>query len=656
MKKINEIYNNTEAYHAWIFPALCLIIFIVLCVGKVHGSSIGIFKANTNPGVEDKNLLFGNPKSIRSDEWVVISPLQFAQKAANYSMINPNIGFGQDMAVVLDMPIRDWSVIFKPQNIPYLFLPFSIAFSFHWWFMLLALIMGAYLLFKTLIPPPKNNLLSAVLATAFSVSPFIMWWYANGTLLTIAYVFIIITIFIHLINTPKLIHKILLGGAFGYFAVCLALTFYTPFIIATCFAGVFIVLGYLFSQPNPRKFINKKNVLTLLGSLALAGIILATFYIGHKEVISLIQNTVYPGHQTTIDKPVPIKAIFDVFKLFFLQSSDFVVNNDINQSEASNFVYLFIYLIIPAVYMVYEGIKNKKNDWFLILISIGIVLLIVRITGFGNVDSVYKTLYIDRASRPRILIGLGVLNIAFVIAVIRNIKLRSKPLPNLLVVASVAVAGLLVAAQYLVFRSKFEHFVANTKIYVVFIALAIMLIAWLVLYKKTIIYAAICLLLLTSSLSFFVNPIYRGVPFEHDQLVNSISDQNQVETGVWVVVENIALEQYPQMAGAKSISGVMIYPQYDIWKSFPGYDGNKDTINRYAHIMFKINNQNVNTIYLNQPDLYTVNIDPCNDFAQQNITYFVGTKAEDSKCIEPVKIFLNNQQQIFIYKVVKIVI
>lgn len=155
MKSFLKPYKQAEKYYVWIFPAISVLVFLILCIGKIHGSSIGLYEATANPGLKDKNLLFGFPRQIRSDEWVVNSPLQYAQKATNFASINPNIGNGQDMAIVLDMPVGDWSVIFKPQNIAFLFLPFSIAFSFHWWFMLLALLIGAYLLFRTLIPPPK---------------------------------------------------------------------------------------------------------------------------------------------------------------------------------------------------------------------------------------------------------------------------------------------------------------------------------------------------------------------------------------------------------------------------------------------------------------------------------------------------------------------
>jgi hypothetical protein len=654
MKSLQKYYKQTQKYHAWVFPAVCILIFFVLCIGKVHSSSIGLFKATTNPGVKDRNLLFGTPKPIRSDEWVVNSPLDFAQKAANFATINPNIGNGQDMAIVLDMPVRDWSVIFKPQNIAFLALPFSVAFSFHWWFMLLALVLGAYLLFRTLIPPPKNNLVSAVLATSFAFSPFIMWWYANGTLLSIAYVFWLLFLFIQLLQTNNIKYKIFFGTGMAYAAVCLALTFYAPFIIAVCFAGLFIAAGFVFSQKKPKRFLTKQNILITLLAVIAAIVILGIFYFIHKEAIHLVQSTVYPGRRTTVDTPVEFKALVDVFKIFFLQSSDFVVKNQLNQSEASNFVYMFLYLAIPAVYMIYEGIKKKKHDWFLILISVGIVIFLIRMLVPADTNSIFKFVLLDKSAKQRLLIGFGVLNIAFVIAITRNIKLRQKPLPKPVIVSTLIMTAIILITQYFIFRSKFDFFIPHTKVYIVILAILIFAATGFVLHKRTIIYAAISLLIISAIMSFYINPVYRGVPFEYDAIIKEVSQQNTVQPGTWVVLENIALEQYPQMSGANSISGVNIYPQYGVWKDFPDSQKYEDTINRYAHIMFKLNNEKTDTIHLNQPDLFTVNVDACDSFAQQHITYFISTKPETSPCIDQIKMFYNNQQQVYIYKIIKI--
>ncbi|MFO0862169.1 MAG: hypothetical protein U0516_00385 [Candidatus Saccharibacteria bacterium] len=654
MKSFLKPYKQAEKYYVWIFPAISVLVFLILCIGKIHGSSIGLYEATANPGLKDKNLLFGFPRQIRSDEWVVNSPLQYAQKATNFASINPNIGNGQDMAIVLDMPVGDWSVIFKPQNIAFLFLPFSIAFSFHWWFMLLALLIGAYLLFRTLIPPPKNNLLSALLATAFSFSPFIMWWYTNGTLLSIAYVFWMLFFFIEILKCTNLKYKIAYGVGLAYFVVCLALTFYAPFIIATCLAGLFIAAGYLFSQKNLKKFITKQNILILSLAVFAAAILLGIFYIIHKEAIHLVQSTVYPGRRSNVDSPAELSALFDVFKLFFLQSKEFITRNMINQSEASNFVYMFIYLLVPAAYIIYEGVKHKKNDWFLIIISLGIIVFLTRMLVPADTDFVFKLLLLDKSAKKRLLIGLGVLNISFIIAIIRNVRLRAKPLPRFVIIITTFTTTVMLIAQYFIFINKLEFISSHTKQYIIILSILILSAIVFLLYKRTVIYAALCLLLISMAMSFYINPIYKEVPFEYDTVVKRISQQNAAQSGTWVVLENITLEQYPQMAGANSISGVMIYPQYGVWEDFPNYEQYKDIVNRYAHVTFKLNNEKMDYIYLNQADLMTVNIDPCNAFAQQHIMYFISTKVEVSPCINQINRFYNGQQLIYIYKIIKI--
>lgn len=650
-KKLKQIYQK---YENWVFPAVCTLVFVILSIFSIHGSSIGTYKAIFNPSEKDKNLYFSTPKGIRSDEWVITSPLEFAQKATDFAVINPNIGHGQDMDIVLDLPVRDWTVIFKPQNIAFLLLPFSIAFSFHWWFSLFALMIASYLLFKTLIPPPKNVLLSSLLATTFSVNPFIFWWYSSGTLLPVAYVFLLVFLFIQLLDTSRIYHRLLVGVLMAYLIVCLALTFYIPFIIAVSFAALIMTTAYIFSQKNPRRFVTKQNIILLLSALFIAVLIIAMFYLAHKEAIMLVQNTVYPGKRIASDTPMRIDNLIDIFKQFFLQSNKFVSANLINQSEASNFIYLFLYLLLPGIYIIVDGIRNKKNDWFLITITIGIGLFLTRMLLPLNLNYILKFILLDKVPKERLIIGLGILNIAYIIAIIRNIKLRKKSLPRIISLSSYVAALIILLGQYVVFKSNSNFRPSYSFVIVLIISLLIIATVVLILNKRTLVLAAFAMLVLTLLTSFLINPLYKGVPFEKNTTIHQITQQNNQQRGSWVVLNNIALEQFPQMAGVNTLSGVNIYPQYGIWRSFPNYEDYKDVVNRYAHIQFVINNENNNTIYLNQADLFTVNIDPCNTFAQQHITYLLSLKPETSPCIQQVKMFYDNSQQVYIYKIIKL--
>src|ERR1700739_4063629 len=92
----------------WLFPLLLTLALGFLTVFKINGSSIGIYHEFFYGGSKDSNLILGTPRSIRSDEWVVNTQMTIAQKNAGYPRINKNIGNGQDMSVILDVPYKEW--------------------------------------------------------------------------------------------------------------------------------------------------------------------------------------------------------------------------------------------------------------------------------------------------------------------------------------------------------------------------------------------------------------------------------------------------------------------------------------------------------------------------------------------------------------------
>src|SRR6185295_13851175 len=93
----------------WFFPAILLLPLLLLTIFKISGSSIGVYNnilyAKTQPA---PGLLLNKPREVRSDEWVVNTPMTIAQAQNGYARVNTNIGNGQDMSVVLDVPTKDW--------------------------------------------------------------------------------------------------------------------------------------------------------------------------------------------------------------------------------------------------------------------------------------------------------------------------------------------------------------------------------------------------------------------------------------------------------------------------------------------------------------------------------------------------------------------
>src|SRR5579871_4522235 len=178
MVKKNDQYGIKRLFKStWFFPLMLLVPLILLTVFKISGTSEGIYQQYIYGNSRDANLLFGHPQPIRSDEWMYTTQLTIAQSQAGYPRINKNLGRGKDMSLIGDVPYKDWSSIFKPENLAFFAIPLANAFAFKWWLLLYLLIVSCY--FFTLRLFNGRKLFAALFGLAIGFTPFIFWWYES---------------------------------------------------------------------------------------------------------------------------------------------------------------------------------------------------------------------------------------------------------------------------------------------------------------------------------------------------------------------------------------------------------------------------------------------------------------------------------------------
>src|SRR3989344_6035836 len=119
----------------WFFPAIVAVPVIIFTALQISGSSIGVYHSTFYGDTKDPDLLFNQPRPIRSHEWLVATQMAIAQKNDNYERVNRNLGNGEDVSMMIDVPYKEWSILFKPQNLGFFALPFDNAFAFRWWIM-----------------------------------------------------------------------------------------------------------------------------------------------------------------------------------------------------------------------------------------------------------------------------------------------------------------------------------------------------------------------------------------------------------------------------------------------------------------------------------------------------------------------------------------
>jgi hypothetical protein len=596
-------------------------------------------------------MLANQPQVIRSDEWLVVSQLTIAQRYDHYQCVNPNIGNGENVSVIdAGIPCKDWSAVFQPENIAFFIIPFNYAFAFKWWFMAYALILSVYFFMMAVFPAKKRW--AALLSVALFFSPFVQWWYQLATLGPIYCTLILLTLFIYMLRENNRKKQLLIAAGMWYTTTCFALILYPPFMIACLFGALLVGLGFLIEHWKipPRKELGIRLGL-VVGSAILAGIVVSAFLKTRSSAVHALTDTVYPGSRVIAGGGYQVSRLFSGFLDTQLQSATHAVKYGLNQSENSNFILLAPFLFIPSIWLLFKKWgKSRTLDWPLMLVNLALLLIVVRFFS-PLLDPLFKVFFLQKVPADRLVIGLGFINLLEICLYLRRAKAEKIKFSNVQVIVYSLVVLLIEAGFTYWTHHDFPGYIGLFK--ALLLAIVVPVIIYLILRFK-ITYALVLYLAISIFSTYNVNPLYRGTgPVTGSNIGNAIQNIHNSSPGKWVS-EGIHFENFPQLYGVPSISGVYQYPQKSIWKNVSPY---KPFIyNRYAHVVFVIDHQadgNLPThLVLEQNDVFVVATEPCSSFLQKNDVRFILAQAPiDNSCVNLVTTVTYPNQTFFIYHI-----
>lgn len=645
----------------WFFPALLVVILFCLTALRISGSSIGAYyNAFYGNNSKDPSLLLNHPEGIRSDEWLVTTQLTIAQSVAGYPRVNPNIDSGRDMSIVGDAPYKDWSTIFKPQNLAFFILPLEYAFAFKWWLLLTLTIISLYFLVLRFFP--GKRMFAALIGTATGCSPFLFWWYATGTLGPIFYGSFIILLGMRIINGDKFT---LFGGRFGqystliyslslaYLISCFALLLYPPFqipvglVIVVLLAGMYIEkFGFgkkLFHQPSLGR------LCTFFTGILLAGLVVFSFVHTRTNVISAIQHSNYPGVRSINSGGSPVHELFSTFLQPELQSISHAANYYTNQSEASQFILLLPFLFIPGFVLLYKERRSlRRVNWPLLATQLLITVFLLRLF-FPHLNSLDRLLGLNQVPHSRLFIGLGfigVIQLILILTSLERLKIKQRAL------SLHAGYYALVCLAVLAWSGQFNHdhwpIFARSVYLVGFLAIWFSLIIYSFLSKRLILGASL-LFLFTMASVFHIHPLYRGLgPYYNGAIVKAIQEVSK-PGDTWVNLDNLLYENAPLLANRNSLSGIKPYPDPKIWE-LTGDSQAKLITNRYAHVIFNSDPGLINQLVLTGPDSFQVKF-ACTPFIISQVKFALTPHTLDLPCATDIKEISYPNVTFYIYKI-----
>jgi hypothetical protein len=643
----------------WTFPLILLLALFVLTAFKIHGSSVGVYhQALYGTRSEDPDLLYGEPREIRSDEWLGWTQYTFLQSETGFPTFNQSLGSGRDVSKNNEIPVSNWIGIFRPNNWSFFFLPLEHAFAFKWWFIMFLLILSCYFFVLRLLP--GRILLAILFSVSFALSPFMLWWYQSALFLILAYGFWILLVSMRIIDQKKIlgiqskrVTNLLYTVVLSFLAISSGLTLYPPYFIPIVIVCAVFIAGYLLNARSARSSLTlrpiAKRITLLLTSAVIAGTVGLVFISQHREMIERTASSIYPGSRVSPPGELSYIAIFDGFLMPVLQNSSSEIQYYANQSEASNFILLLPFLIIPGLLLqAYEYMRSKKIDWVFTGLHLCILLFLAKaFIPFG--DSFYSFLLLDRVPGVRLLAGIGFLGMIYLLLMIK--KADSVKLPKKIAYPFAGMYGLLCFAVLFVVGLKvMELYPAFLESYAVLAALALGFTAIVVAFtanKPRV--GAILLLTFTLLSSYKILPIYQGLDIlEENKIIQSIKENSDPDD-YWITTDDLLYSNFPIVAGRGLVSGSQQYPDLEYWE--PIGDGKyEDVYNRQARSVFLSTlppDQKMNLVAKN---FFTIRLE-CSPFVHEKVDYVLAVTKLDQPCLEHIDTITYPKRAFHIYRI-----
>ncbi|WP_322509882.1 hypothetical protein [Anaerolinea sp.] len=635
----------------FIFPLVLLLLVVVLTAFKLHGSSIGMYNFYFyGEGYRDPNLLYGKPRNIRSDEWLVLTPWIVSESQIHYASEN-TLYLARQNLTMTGVPVANWTIAFKPQNWGFLVIPVEYAFSLMWWIRTFLLIVAAYLLMMELT---NQNILGSVIgALAFWLTPYFQWWYATPALEVVFFGTFTFLFFLRTLRSCNRLSLAINTLFFIYFSICFALIFYPPFQIPTALflglVGIGIVINYR-SKLTPTRI--RSLVVTAVVAMLVIGMVLVAYYLLAKDTITIMQNTVYPGSRRVAGGDMsPLLLLTGFFNVQLLNDRK-VPEFLFNQSEAAGF-FMFSLILLPVfLFQLIKSALLKKRVDLILLFAVVFELLALSWAIFGLPRILGKVLFLEYVPSRRMLLALGFVNFFLIVYYLYQFNFE-------LTLDFKIIAGLLSLGFFLTIlwiglylRAGRPIFIQNSlKIFLIAAASGVLMA--LLLFRQRIAFL-ILFLAFTIVTSLRVNPLYRGL----DTLLSSPlsialkqgGDHDQ-KNSAWVVYDNLILAQYLAANGVRVINGTYYSPNLEFWRKFDPDGSYADIYNRYSHVLFRSVNGDTVSFTLVQGDVFSVNINPCNTIIRDlDVRYYVFTQQVSYACLTFIDSVDFPNMPVYIYK------
>jgi hypothetical protein len=647
-----------EKLKLFLFPFFLLLLIALLAAFKISGTSISIYDlAFYSSDYKDPNLLFGQTREIRYDEWEVQTPIILSQVEIGFKDYNTLYLAGQSFTNT-DAPEKNWAV-FDPINWSFFVLPLEQAFAFKWWAKAFILAIAIY--FLTLMLTKNNIPISAIAAIAFVFSPYIQWYYSTQVTEVASFGILTFIFFIRIVNSlSQRLVRWINALLFSYFAICFALTFYPPFqfplVVFFALVGAGVTLLKRLELGKRKEW--RALIITVMVSITAIGAILVLYYFSNRTSIQAEANTIYPGSRQAVgvENGFSIKALAGFFNVQLQNDAAKLPAFLANQCEASSF-FFFSFFLLPffLFFLISSIIRRERLDLPLFFALVWYALLLLwETTGLPAI--IAKLLLLSYVPAIRTIFSLGVINFLLIIYFITRLEIE-KTLNYKIVVGVYSVVIFLIILLF----GKYIHAAwpgfINSGLEVFMIAAACGVMMALLLLQRQLGFFSIFLVFSLLS-TFYINPLYRGLsPLRNEKFLNIIEPiKNKDPQAGWVVYGNYYMAPYLVSNGIRVLNGDYFYPNLSFWYRFDPQHKYVDIYNRYSTVNV-VDSPSPQKIQFDliRKDAIQLEISPCNPVLEEvGVKYYLLSELRpDLACVSLIDTIEYETGNFYVYERIK---
>ena len=605
---------------------LCaLVLLLVLATAfKIHGSSVGMWDRSFPDRGPNAGVLLGKPKLIRIDEWAVMTPAMVSQAESRPAFSAESSRWGPGRApLIMNLPVRHWSTLVRPQYWGFFVLDLERAFAFYWNMKAFLLVGGIFLLL--MLVTGSDFGVSLLGAAWVFFSGFMQWWYSTPAMLPemVGSAALALVAGHYLALSPSRWAIAVSALVFTLFLLDAVLSLYPPFQVPLFYLGIAVLVGSV--GPHLGAIRTRGGMIFRTGSAVLAllaaAVLLALYYRDARHAIELVLGTVYPGARNSTGGEVAFAQIFSGLYGFFM-SEDHVPPQWFNVCEASNFVLLFP---IPAAVLLWQWRRNSRAsalEWS--LIAYIVVVFSWMVLGWPRFLAVASAF--GKSQGTRSLLGLGLASILLCCVFLAKARVI---LPRGFAPKTIIAAALLavVLVYSLMFNRATGSFAVGNQ--VAWVTLLSAAAGYLLLARKRLAFAA-CVLIPSIWSYGLVNPVAVGLgPIIDTKLFKQVSPLIRREPDArWAVYGPHVVADLIKAAGGQVFNGTKFVPPLDDLRVIDPKSSGASIYNRYAHIELEPDQGPDVSFSLHQGDWYIIHITPSSDLLRRlGIRYVVFPQA-----------------------------